>query len=278
MKTFGFFKLVFALMFLNLTAAFGEEASLTIQTKSEKKIFGISNLLNRSDVEILVVKNDPAYPGQEQKYKAVKVTNLFDGMAITDDAVIQFKALDGFSAPLLKQRLLNKSAEASIAYVAIESPTEKWPPLKPSKPSAGPFYLVWKNPELSQISPEEWPYMLAAFEVKDTLEAVYPKIFPNENLSKNGPITKGFNLFVKNCFACHTMNKSGSSQVGPDLNIPMNPTEYFQQSVLKKLIRNPQDIRHWPNSRMKGFGKDILTDQDLDHLISYLKHMTKNKL
>ena len=223
------------------------------------------------------MENDPVYSGQKMEYMALKATSLFDQVELDDDAVIQFKTLDGFSAPVSRQRLLNKSSKESIAYIAMELPDKKWPPMKPGKPSAGPFYLIWKNPELSHISSEEWSYMLAAFEVKGSLETTYPEIFPSNKLSGDDPVTKGFRLFVKNCFACHTMNKVGASGIGPDLNVPMNPTEYFRTAALKKLIRNPQAVRHWPNGRMQGFKPEILSDHDLDHLVAYLEHMSRRR-
>ena len=264
-------------IFLFPGIALAGEPTLTLVTKTGKATYTISDLLKRKDVETVIVENDPVYPGQKMEYVALKVTSLFDQIELDDDAVIQFKTLDGFSAPVSRQRLLNTSSTESIAYIAMELPDKKWPPMKPGKPSAGPFYLIWKNPELSHISSEEWSYMLAAFEVKDSLETTYPEIFPSNKLSGDDPVTKGFQLFVKNCFACHTMNKEGASTIGPDLNVPMNPTEYFRATALKELIRNPQSVRHWPNGRMKGFKPDIISDQDLNHLIAYLEHMSRRR-
>ena len=206
----------------------------------------------------------------------MRATALFEGLKIADDAVIQFKCLDGFSAPLSKERLLNKTAERSFAYVAIEEADKPWAALKAGSPSAGPFYLVWPKPEASAIGPEEWPFQLAAFEVKGTLESLYPKIFPDSKLRATSPVRLGFAVFTKNCFACHTLNKSGAADVGPDLNVPMNPTEYLQKAAFRKLVRNPQDLRHFPRSRMSAFPKELLSDKDLDNLIAYLEHMAKH--
>ena len=271
------FKLLACGIILFSGIAFAEEPTLTIVTKTGSETFTVSELLKRKDVETVIVENDPVYSGQKMEYMALKATSLFDQVELDDDAVIQFRTLDGFSAPVARQRLLNKSAKESIAYIAIEPPDKKWPPMKPGKPSAGPFYLIWKNPGLSHIGAEEWSYMLAAFEVKDSLETTYPEIFPSNKLSADDPVTKGFRLFVKNCFACHTMNKAGASGIGPDLNVPMNPTEYFHTAALKKFIRNPQAVRHWPNGRMKGFEPGTLSDQDLNHLIVYLEHMSRRR-
>jgi hypothetical protein len=41
--------------------------------------------------------------------------------------VIQFRCLDGFSAPIPKDRLLDRRPGRSVAYIAIEEPTSPWP-------------------------------------------------------------------------------------------------------------------------------------------------------
>jgi mono/diheme cytochrome c family protein len=42
-------------------------------------------------------------------------------------------------------------------------------------------------------------------------------------------------------------------------------------------VRNPQDMRHWPQARMPGFNRETLSDADLDNLVAYLKHMATRK-
>jgi mono/diheme cytochrome c family protein len=260
------------------SSAKASEPSVTVQTPKKTVAFSRSELLKRADAEPLVVANDPGYKGAPMKYKAVPAWKLFSGLDIAPDAIVQFKCLDGFSAPLITERLLSSSESGSIAYVAIEDPARPWPPVKPgSKASAGPFYLVWKNPHLSKVSQSEWPYQLAGFEVKPSLKESFPKIFPDDKLKPEDSVARGFRVFTKNCFACHTINKAGESQIGPDLNVPFNPTEYMSEKHLRILIRNPQNLRHWPQSKMQGFAEKDLGAQELDQLISYLKHMAGRK-
>jgi len=264
-------------IFFVSTLLFAQEATLSIMQKAQTKTFTLSEMLKRKDLEVITISDDPAYPGRKMIYDAIKMTQLFDKQQIDELAVIQYTATDGFSSVLSKDLILNTADNKAIAYLAIERPDHKWPLLKSGKSTAGPFYLVWKNQKLSSIGTEEWPYKLVSFEVKDSLEKLYPKIFPKNNLSKTDSAYKGFDLFVKNCFACHTMNKNGDSKMGPDLNLPMNPTEYFKESTLRKLIRNPQKVRHWPNSQMAGFDTESLSDEELNHIINYLKHMATRK-
>jgi len=58
----------------------------------------------------------------------------------------------------------------------------------------------------------------------------------------------------------------------------MNPTEYLHKAALRRLIRDPQSVRHYPRSRMSAFPKEVLSENDLDHLIAYLEHMAKRKV
>ena len=73
------------------------------------------------------------------------------------------------------------------------------------------------------------------------------------------------------------MNEEGPSQVGPDLNLPMNPTEYLKESVLPRYIRNPKTIRSWEASKMPGFGPEIFSDEDIANIVAYLKEMAFEK-
>src|SRR3954447_13694692 len=84
-------------------------------------------------------------------------------------------------------------------------------------------------------------------------------------------------VFEATCLACHRMNGGGSSKIGPDLNWPMNPTEYFQPSALRRYIRDPASVRTWPDEKMPGFGPDRLSEAELDAVIAYLKHMAEQR-
>lgn len=257
--------------------AASSEPTLTIKADGETRTLTRSELLKRPDVERVTIKDDPAYPGQTMTYKAVPAHALFSGLKIAADAVIQFQCSDGFSAPLGRDRLLNGAADKSIAYVAIEPADAPWPALKPGSPSAGPFYLIWPKPDLSFISREEWPFQLAAFEVKGSLAKIYPKILPDPTLSPDAPARRGFEAFTRNCFACHTLNESGAAAIGPDLNVPMSPTEYLTKKALRMIIRDPQSVRRFAKSKMTGFPPSVLAERDLDDLIAYLEHMAKRR-
>lgn len=251
---------------------------LTIKVKDKTIQFRRSQLLQSPYLVTLDIAKDPAYGGKKTTYQAVPVAGLFQGMRVEDKATMVFNCYDGFSAPISASRLLNVEPSASIAYIAIEPADKKWPPVKEgATKTAGPFYLVWDRPEKSAIVTEEWPYQLAGFEAKPSFESLYPLTAPSETLTEKGRIRTGYRAFQKNCFACHTLNRQGTSQMGPDLNVPHNPTEYMKPKYLKMLIRNPQDLRHWPQSKMAAITTESLSDTDLQNIYLYLEHMASRK-
>ena len=241
------------------------------------KTYSASELLNRPDLEEITVSRDPAYQGQAMHYRALRAAKLFDATSFREDDVIQFRCSDGFVSPISKDRILGLGPNRSLAYIAIEDPKAKWPelPLKEHSGTAGPFYLVWLKPELSGILQEEWPFKIVAFDVKGSIRDLYPKIFPNNQ--SDPKVVRGLKLFQMTCFACHTINKEGAAQVGPDLNLPMNPTEYFQEAALPRYIRDPKSVRSWDGSKMPSFDASTFSDNDIADVIAYLKEMASEK-
>jgi len=280
MKFFKLLNSVLWLAVIAMTSVWAADAPiLTIQTPSQTVTFTHQQLLAKAEELPQQIFHDPAYKKESSTYTVVAIHKLFEGLTVLPEQVVQFKCLDGFSGPINQQRLLNTDPNQAIAYLAIEPLNKKWPPLKAGKSAtAGPFYLVWKNASLSQVGPEEWPYQLAGFEVKKSLRETFPDIFPSNSVAEDHSIQNGFKVFTKNCFACHTLNRNGEAKMGPDLNVPNNPTEYLKVDYIKTLIRNPQDLRYWPNSSMPSFSERIISNDDLSDLLNYLKHMSGNKV
>jgi mono/diheme cytochrome c family protein len=272
--------LIFAFLFAVTAQGASIEPDLILKINDQTLRYSRNQLLKRKDIKTLKVDYDPTYPGKKMVYKAVPLTSLIDPAIIPADATLQFLCLDGFSAAIDVGRVMNRSKEKSVAYLAIEEKKRKWPPIKShiDASSAGPFYLVWVNPKLSNIGQEEWPFQLVGFEVRPPLRATNPAIFPAESIGPDHAVARGFNVFKKNCFTCHTMNLQGEAKLGPDLNVPMSPTEYFREDALKALIRNPQALRTWPLSKMSAFSKEMISDQELDDLLDYLKHMAGQRV
>ena len=260
------------------TATKAQPTLTIIDIAGDKTQLTSEQLLQHPALVQLTLDDNPVYPNCSITYSAVPARLLFDKSTIKDDSVIQFRATDGFSAPLPQQILLNSNAKRPIAFIAVEDQNQKWPIIDGKNKSAGPFLLIWKNVHLSLSGAENWPYQLVEFEVKDSFVTSYPNVIPGSEIQTTSDVYLGFQSFVNNCFACHKMNKEGKSDIGPDLNVPMNPTEYFKEEALKKLIRNPASVRFWSNQLMSAFDESMISDDELEKLIRYLAYMRERKV
>lgn len=285
--------IISAIIFVFTPFVYAESEPVLTVTDSKNKVYKFkrSELLKHPKLEIIhLPKNaDPAHPGMAMTYKAIRAGELFKGANIDKTHVVAYECTDKFSAPFLPITsdvvLAEKSVDgrSAVAYVAVEDPQEPWPDLAKLHPgkhteTAGPFYLVWVNPKAAGISREEWPFKLAALKMNYSNEKAFPEIVPlKKNKGWSANVDKGYQVFVKNCFTCHTFNKAGTSEKGPDLNYPMSPIEYLGAKNLTKLIRDPKSVRFWPSGQMPGFSSEQLSDESLQQLFAYFKFMSANR-
>ena len=247
-------------------------AELRIDTGRGVRTYSTAQLLARSDVQTISLPADVAYR-RPMRYRAVPLRALLDGVMPTDH--LQFVATDGFAAEVPAALLWGDAGRQ--AWLAIENPSKPWPLLAGKRASAGPFYLVWTQPRLARIDPEQWPYQLASIRRLAGIATRFPAILPDLALPADSAVARGFTVFQRTCFACHTLNGEGDARLGPDLNIPHNPVEYLPADLLRSFIRNPQSLRRWPQAKMHGFDAQALSDEDLDDVLIYLRHMAGRK-
>jgi mono/diheme cytochrome c family protein len=237
--------------------------------------FAPAALLAMPAATTVTIANDVAYK-RNMTFRAIPVASLLGGVGA--DETLRFVASDGFVATLPAALLLARG-DGAVAYLAIEPPDAPWPALKAGDPStAGPFYLVWMRPERAGISPEQWPYQVVKIESVPPFARRFPMVAPAPGLSARDPIRHGFAVYEKNCSVCHTINLGGDASIGPDLNVPYNPTEYLRVDALRRLIRDPQTLRRWPSAKMPAFPIERLSDRDLTDLLAYLHHMADRKV
>jgi mono/diheme cytochrome c family protein len=248
-------------------------AQLTVDLANGSRTWNTGQLLKHPQAKDIDIPDDVSYK-RAMHYRAVPLAVLLEG--VSGDAHLQAVATDGFAAEMPAAPLLQTTG--SQAWLAIEDPEHPWPGLSKGKPSAGPFYLVWTHPAASRISPEQWPYAVGKIRLLASVAERFPAMLPDPKLAADDSVNKGFALFQKNCFACHRLNGAGDSQLGPDLNIPHNPTEYFAADYLKLYIRNPQSLRQWPQAKMPAITPEVLSDEELGQVVSYLKHMAGRKV
>lgn len=266
-------KLLRRLCLLGLGVALPLHAGdLTVALGQGTKTYTTAQLLARPDARDITIPDDIAFK-RAMRYRAVPLKALLEGVSPVD--TLQFVASDGFAAQIPAALILH--AHGSQAWLAVEDPAHPWPSLAEVKGDAGPFYVVWTNPAAMQIGPEQWPFQLASIHRQAPVSERFPAILPDPALQTGSPVLRGFAVFQRTCFACHTLNGQGDAKLGPDLNMPHSPTEYLREDLLRAYIRDPQSLRHWPQARMPGFDRKVLSDQDLDDLLAYLRHMAARK-
>ena len=252
-----------------------DEPTIAVTVGNDTRSFTRSGLLARPDAKTIQVARDIAYRGP-MTYRAVPVASLLAGTMLPRDSVIEAVALNGFVAQLPPDLLLNTDEGKAVAWLAIELAEHPWPPLPKKDESAGPFYIVWTGAEVGSIRSEQWPYQLAKLVSQPSPLSRWPALAVNSELPSTDPVRAGQALFIVQCLTCHKLNGAGAAEVGPDLNLPQNPTEYLTPQGLHDLIRNPRAVRTWPAQTMPALS-DYLSDHEIELIIAYLKHMAGRK-
>lgn len=258
---------------LAATLAWAAEPVLEIAHHDRVLRYSRAELLAHPALRRIEVAADVAYQ-RPMQFRAIPLPALLPQLGNTES--VKFSASDGFSATI-PVSLLQGSRDTQ-AWLAIEAEDAPWPPLKPGAPSAGPFYLVWTAPEKMGISPEQWPYQIARIADSQPLAVRFPQILPQRALAKEGPEWRGLQAYTVHCAACHQINGAGDATLGPDLNRPFSPLEYFQEPFLRRLIRDPAAVRNWPQRHMPGFSQQVLSEAALDDLLAYLRHMAAQRV
>ena len=255
-------------LLIGVTVHAANEPVLQLQLNNQKQKLARADLLRLLATRTITIPDDPVYK-RTMTYTAVPLSAILRD--IRSFHSLQFKAADGFAADIPVNLLLS----ASEPWIAIEPAAKPWPEVKPGGPSAGAFYLVWLAPEKSGITPEQWPFQIVSISDVAPLQQRYPQIVPDA--ATDSPAYRGMQVFAMQCAVCHRINGGGDGTIGPDLNKPFNPTEYFQEDFLRKLIRDPASVRTWPQSVMPGFSESTLSGVQLDDLLAYLRQMARQK-
>lgn len=248
-------------------------AELRIDLGHGLKVWTTAQLLARKDAAGITIPDDVAFH-RAMRYRAVPLLSLLPGLQPGQH--LQFVANDGFVAEIPAGVILNK--QGSKPWIAVEDPAQPWPALAGKPSGAGPFYLVWTDPQAARIGTEQWPFELSSIRALRGVDARFPAIVPDSSVAANDEVRHGFDVFKRTCFACHTLNGEGDSKLGPDLNIPHNPTEYLRADLLRAFVRDPQSLRRWPQAQMPPFPAGTLSDADLDAVLAYLRYMVKHKV
>src|SRR5260221_10944925 len=106
----------FAVVSLNALAV---EAKLEIVSDQQRLIFSQSQLLSRHDLKTIAI-NDSDYKKRLTQFKAIPISNLFKGIAIPDDAAVQFYSTDWVLAIPEKNPVFSNGPQESAAFPALQ--------------------------------------------------------------------------------------------------------------------------------------------------------------
>ena len=236
--------------------------TLTITSGGATARFTAAQLLARTDATALNVEQDVAYK-RAMTFRAVPLRAL---LGADSGDTLEVRATDGFVAQLPRALIDG----AATPWIAVEDPAQPWPNLPDKTASAGPFYLIWQNPERAGVSPEQWPYQMAALSAVSSPAQRWPTLAVDASVPAHAPARRGQAVFAANCLSCHRLGGAGEGEIGPDLLRPMAATSYFSDAGLRALIRNPAAVRTWPQQQMPAFTAETISDADVNAVIAYL--------
>ncbi len=248
--------------------------SLTIASFKKKSVL-TNKALNALHLQHLRMDYSRAYPGVTMDYEGIRLCDLLENHSINPLHTLEFIAQDNFSVLIPAKYTLNCSDQSSIAYLVIE-PEKGWPKLfNYTNTSAGPYAIIWTNPELSYISDEYWVWSVVKIVEHSSIDESIVIGPPQQTPPlRKKDILNGYNVYVSHCSSCHTINHIGQASIGPDLSQPKNIFDYYPDTQrLKQFIRDPQSVRTLANGRMSGSSYVGLNNEDLDDLIKYFKYI-----
>jgi mono/diheme cytochrome c family protein len=250
-------------------------AELTLDLGDHTETLTTEQLLARPDAVTIEVPQDATYQ-RPMTYRAVPLRALLQGMALAPGEDLEVVARDGFVTALPTALVFPLAGGGAVPWLAVEPLDVPWPP--PAEGVAtGPFYLVWLKPEASGVRREQWPFAVGVIRPAPPPEVRWPALAVGADIPAGSPIRAGQALFVTQCLVCHPLNGAGAAHVGPDLNQPHSPTEYFQPWALRAFLRDPGSVRRWSAMQMPGFDAAAMSDVDLEAVLAYLAYMAARR-
>ncbi|HRK03402.1 MAG TPA: c-type cytochrome [Oligoflexia bacterium] len=262
---------VFGLLFGWVALCRADDKTLTLKAGSWEKSYTLKQLQELLPMTELNVY-DPVYK-KEMNFEGFLLSDVLGLMTSANltknlGQELVFTAEDGFAPSMFLPDHRNQRA---IVAFGEKGKNGGWSEFETGKTTTtpAPFYVVWQS---SKLKEERYPrpYKLVKLEVVNLREK-FPKVFPTGNTHEK--VFRGFTTFKQHCLMCHSMNLEGG-EVGPELNIPKNITEYRSEKTLRNFIRSAKSFR--AKSKMPDFPQ--LTARELDGLMAYLKYMGGQKI
>lgn len=243
----------------------GTPVSLEVITGKGTQRFDVATLIQKiAPVEFRLF--NPEF-GREIAYKGVPLIEVLRlaGLELEGrKGDLLFRSVDGYSPT--RDLVLIGTLDLMVAYEEIGG----WSPVPGKEQFTGaPFYVLSRRSETFDAFP--WPWAVVSIELVDFTER-FASLLPS-GAEEGSAEMKGFRRFRENCLSCHSLNLLGGS-VGPELNIPMNITEYHDVQHLARFIRNPTSFR--ARTGMPGFPQ--FSEEEVGEILTYLSSMKENKV
>ncbi len=271
------YKLILSILFLFHPSIFAQSNFKVLRGGELISSFSHSELEKKFKIEDLKVFDHEIKA--EVSYKAFPLVEIlktvYESKWLETDEIM-FTCADGYQPSISLQAILNQ--KPYLAFARSDGKDFSFQHEKKGKVPLGPYYVVW--PEQAEknnhdIDEANWAYQVVTIDIV-SFEKKYPNIVPLAKDLENKKVAEGFKLFRTHCLKCHKINSQGGD-MGPELNIPYNVTEYFDHKVLTKWIENPESVR--AKSKMPNFTKLNESDKHaIKNIIAYLKAMKNKKI
>jgi mono/diheme cytochrome c family protein len=261
-------RLLALLVFFPFVSHAAESDTLTLAVGGKESSYSLADLRKQLK-PVTVTLEDPVY-GKKKSFDGFPLNDVLalGGLKPGDagDEIV-FTAKDGY-APNTSFAMLK--AHPAVLVFQEHGTQKQFGHVKQGKAmiSPAPYYVVWTEGK-SLENDVPWPYQLVKIEVVSFAER-YAKIFPK---GAPGNVQRGFATFKNQCLRCHSLNLEGGD-IGPELNVPKNITEYWEKKTLRAFIQDVGSFR--ARDKMPSFKH--LKDDELDGVLEYLTYMKDHKL
>lgn len=257
----------FALAILLISASLMAQSAnpvLTVDSGRGSQSLSLDDLRERLETRQIEVVNPDL--GRAVSYLSFSLADVLKLMDASDAEDLVFHCLDGYQSTTAAANVAK--LDLRLAYGEDGIPGQ-WSliPTGKTMTDPAPFIVVSANSSDSKVF--SWPFQMNRIEAV-SFASKFPLVLPT-GVPANSAVARGFGIFREQCLKCHSVNLQGG-EIGPELNIPQNITEYRSTRFLRQWLHDPNQFR--ARARMPP---TELTPEEIDEVIAYLRHMARHK-